>query len=78
MIPRVPNALLTSSNIVNPSTHTAHSGIIINTGVTISYDMPWRQVHAMLLLALPQTKRRQNGVAPVIRQNEYKTQVCQL
>lgn len=68
----IPNAVVASGKIVNLSTHAAHGGIIISTGVTIGYDVPWRQVHAMLLLALQQTEGIQHDVEPAIRQNELQ------
>jgi small-conductance mechanosensitive channel len=48
----IPNAVLVSSPIHNYS----KTGIMsLTTSVTIGYDTPWRQVHAMLLEAAAQT-----------------------
>ena len=47
-----PNATLVSASITNFSRLAdPEHGSIISTTVTIGYDAPWRQVHAMLLLA---------------------------
>lgn len=47
----VPNALISSSTTVNSSRLAEGKGLIVHTPVTIGYDAPWRQVHAMLLKA---------------------------
>ena len=47
----VPNAVLVSSPITNYSRLADERGAIVGTKVTIGYDTPWRQVHAMLTLA---------------------------
>lgn len=47
----VPNAQVLSSHITNFSTVAATGGIILHTSVTIGYDTPWRQVHALLIAA---------------------------
>ena len=52
----IPNAVLVGSTVTNFSRLAdAHSGAIIPTEVTIGYDTPWRQVHAMLQLAAERT-----------------------
>jgi len=52
----LPNAVVVGSAIHNFSRHgtardprTAEQGAMVSTSVTIGYDTPWRQVHAMLL-----------------------------
>jgi len=47
----IPNAVLVGTKTVNYSRQTAGAG----TTVTIGYDAPWRQIHALLLLAAGQT-----------------------
>lgn len=54
----LPNAVVVGSAIHNFSRHgatrdpgTAEQGAMVSTSVTIGYDTPWRQVHAMLLEA---------------------------
>jgi small-conductance mechanosensitive channel len=51
----VPNSLILSSQIVNFSTIAREKGLILHTGVTIGYDVPWRQVNALLLMAAERT-----------------------
>ena len=51
----IPNAVLVGSTTVNFSRHTGGGGSILTTTVTIGYDVAWRQVHALLLLAAERT-----------------------
>ena len=45
----VPNAALLAGNITNYSITAAEKNLLLNTSVTIGYDVPWRKVHALLL-----------------------------
>ncbi|MDZ7640116.1 MAG: mechanosensitive ion channel family protein [Bryobacterales bacterium] len=47
----IPNSMLLSSQIVNFSTVSQEKGLILNTTITIGYDVPWRQVHELMLQA---------------------------
>lgn len=51
----VPNAMIVNSHVINYSSLAVQGGLILHTGVTIGYDAPWRQVHALLLLAAQRT-----------------------
>ena len=51
----VPNSLILSNITRNYSRAVQGSGFIVSTTVTIGYDTPWRQVHAMLLEAAKRT-----------------------
>ncbi|WP_295937700.1 mechanosensitive ion channel family protein [uncultured Alistipes sp.] len=53
----VPNATILSSNVINYSyTSTVQNdGLIINTTVTMGYDVPWRQVNQLLIDAALKT-----------------------
>ena len=50
----IPNAVLVGTLVTNFSRHDA-DGMAIHANVTIGYDTPWRQVHAMLNLAAQRT-----------------------
>ena len=52
----VPNSFILGTPVVNYSSLAKQSGLILHTSVTIGYDTPWRQVHAMLLLAAERTQ----------------------
>jgi len=47
----LPNALVLSNVTWNYSRVTRGTGFVLDTAVTIGYDTPWRQVHALLLEA---------------------------
>lgn len=51
----IPNGVILNSNVVNYTALAQEKGLILHTGVTIGYDTPWRQVHAMLLGAAEKT-----------------------
>ena len=51
----IPNSFLLATTTRNDSRLTADSGSLAYTRVTIGYGVPWRQVHAMLLLAAERT-----------------------
>jgi len=55
----VPNSFILANNLKNFS-RPRGAGFVLDTGVTIGYDVPWRQVQAMLLAAA----RRVPSVAP--------------
>ncbi len=64
----VPNAVLTGSSMTNFSRLAGEQGAIAATTVTIGYDAPWRQVHAMLLLAAEQTTGIRKEPKPFVLQ----------
>ena len=64
----VPNALLLSNSSKNYSSLAAHEGVITSTTVTIGYDAPWRQVHAMLQEAAARTPAVCGPPAPFVLQ----------
>jgi len=51
----IPNSTLLNNEIVNFSALAATNGLILHTTVGIGYEVPWRQVEAMLLLAAERT-----------------------
>jgi len=51
----VPNSMIVNSHVINYSSLARERGLILHTSVTIGYDAPWRQVHAMLLMAAEKT-----------------------
>ncbi len=51
----MPNALIGSSTTVNSSRLAEGKGLVLHTTVTIGYNTPWRQVHAMLMRAAGST-----------------------
>jgi small-conductance mechanosensitive channel len=51
----VPNGTILNSHVINYSSLAKDVGLILHTTVTIGYDAPWRQVHALLLMAADKT-----------------------
>lgn len=63
----VPNAVVVSGKIINLSAESVDGGVNLTTSVTIGYDTPWRQVHALLELAARRTPGIDQQIAPVVR-----------
>jgi small-conductance mechanosensitive channel len=51
----VPNSMIVNSHVINYSSLAREKGLILHTTVTIGYDTPWRQVHALLLMGAERT-----------------------
>jgi len=64
----IPNAVVVSQGTANYS-RVAEGGVLVRTGVTIGYDAPWRQVHAMLLEAAKRTPGVRPSPEPYVRQS---------
>jgi small-conductance mechanosensitive channel len=64
----LPNASFLSSHVVNYSALAKSSGLILHTQVGIGYEVPWRQVHAMLEEAARRTQGVSREPAPFILQ----------
>ena len=60
--------MLVATKTINYSRHAADSGLTVGTTVTIGYDAPWRQVHAMLLSAAERTAGVRKDPAPRVWQ----------
>ncbi len=64
----VPNAVVTANTTINYSRAGEGAAEIVATSVTIGYDAPWRQVHALLLLAAKNTSQLAGAPAPFVLQ----------
>jgi small-conductance mechanosensitive channel len=64
----IPNAVLIGSSIRNFSKLSGTQGSLLSTKVTIGYDAPWRQVHALLLLAASRTPGLRREPLPYVYQ----------
>ena len=51
----LPNSTILTSEIINYSSLARSHGLLLHTTVGIGYEVPWRQVEAMLLLAAERT-----------------------
>ena len=61
----VPNSQILNNEIVNYSSLAKDKGLILHTTVGIGYEIPWRQVEAMLLMAVERTPGLLKEPAPV-------------
>ena len=64
----VPNSMILNSHVVNYSAEAREGGLILHTTVSIGYDTPWRQVHAMLLMAARRTSGLMTAPEPFVLQ----------
>jgi small-conductance mechanosensitive channel len=64
----VPNATILNAEVINYTTLSRTTGLILHTTVDIGYDTPWRQVEAMLLLAARRTEGVRTEPRPFINQ----------
>lgn len=47
----IPNGMVLNNEIINYSAPMLEEGLILNTTITIGYDVPWRKVHDLLIQA---------------------------
>jgi small-conductance mechanosensitive channel len=64
----IPNSVILNSKVVNYSTLTAERHLILHTQVGIGYEVPWRQVEGLLLLAAQRTAEIQREPPPFVLQ----------
>ena len=64
----IPNSTILNGEVTNYSTMARDQGLILHTTVGIGYDVPWRQVEAMMLLAAENTEGLLKEPAPFMRQ----------
>jgi small-conductance mechanosensitive channel len=64
----IPNGKVLNGHIVNYSSSMVDKGLILNTTVTIGYDVPWRQVHQLLIDAALTTPGIQKDPKPYVLQ----------
>jgi len=64
----LPNSLIVGTQIKNFTSLHGEKGVILYTSVTIGYNTPWRQVHAMLIQAAEQTPGLRKTPPPFVNQ----------
>jgi small-conductance mechanosensitive channel len=64
----VPNSKIVNEEVINYSTMAQDRGLILHTTVGVGYDMPWRQVEAMLMEAAARTKGLMREPKPFVLQ----------
>ena len=68
----IPNAVLIGNPIKNYTSAGGERGALISTTVTIGYDTPWRQVHAMLISAAEDTNGLRTDPKPFVMQKSLQ------
>lgn len=66
----VPNSTILNSKVVNFSSFASRQGLILHTSIGIGYEVPWRQVESMLLLAVDRTEGLLHEPPPFVLQKE--------
>jgi small-conductance mechanosensitive channel len=66
----LPHSVLVATSTTNYSRLAGDQGMVVTTSVTIGYDVPWRQVHALLLLGASRTKGVRSEPKPRVLQRE--------
>jgi small-conductance mechanosensitive channel len=64
----IPNSVLVASPIHNYSKLAGTHGTLLTSKITIGYDAPWRQVHALLIAAAEKTPKVRRDPAPYVYQ----------
>ncbi len=64
----IPNSNILSGAIYNYSTQAKGKGLILHTKITIGYDVPWPQVHQLMLEAANRTEHVEAEPPPFILQ----------
>ncbi|WP_085314340.1 mechanosensitive ion channel family protein [Derxia lacustris] len=64
----IPNGVMVGSSVRNYSKLSGQQGTLISTKVTIGYDAPWRQVHALLKAAAANTEGLRRQPEPFVYQ----------
>lgn len=64
----IPNSSILNGSTINYTTSANSLGLILHTTVTIGYDVPWRQVHQLLIDAANKTEFIKKDPAPFVLQ----------
>ncbi len=64
----IPNSTVMSGSVKNYSTEAKKAGVIFYTAVTISFDVPWRTVHQLLISAALTTEHVLQQPTPFVLQ----------
>jgi small-conductance mechanosensitive channel len=71
----IPHSVLVGTATTNYSRLAGDNGMAVTTSVTIGYDVPWRQVHALLQLGAARTQGLRRTPPPRVIQREL-SDVC--
>ena len=66
----IPNSHVISSLTTNYSSSAQEYGLIIHTDVTFGYEVPWEQVHQLMIQAALATQHIESDPAPFVLQTK--------
>ena len=66
----IPHSVLVGTATTNYSSLAGDNGMAVTTSVTVGYDVPWRQVHALLQLGAARTQGLRRVPLPRVMQRE--------
>ena len=66
----IPNSTILNGEVINYSSMITDNGLILHTSVGIGYEVPWRQVEAMLLAAAEKTEGLLDQPRPFVLKSE--------
>jgi small-conductance mechanosensitive channel len=64
----IPNTVIISREVTNYTRNASATDVFATTSLSIGYDTPWRQVHAMLLQAADRTPNVKKTTTPLVFQ----------
>jgi len=64
----IPNSSILTNQVHNYSALSGAGGLLLHTTVTIGYDVPWRQVHELLVAAANRTEGVDTATQPFVLQ----------
>ncbi|MEP4485882.1 MAG: mechanosensitive ion channel family protein [Halioglobus sp.] len=68
VIVSIPNSMVLSNNVINYSKNLGQTGLLVHTGITIGYDVPWQTVNALLIAAAAKTEHIAMNPEPFVLQ----------
>ena len=64
----IPNGILMSGGVLNYTAQSTQHGLVLHTSITIGYDVPWRQVHELMISAALNTSNIAPAPSPFVLQ----------
>lgn len=68
VIVSIPNSMVLTNNMINYSKNMGQTGLLVHTGVTIGYDVPWQTVNELLIAAAQKTEHIADTPPPFVLQ----------
>lgn len=72
VIVSIPNSMVLNNNIINYSKNMGQRGLLVHTGITIGYDVPWQTVQSLLIAAANKTEKIAESPEPFVLQTSLE------